>query len=123
MERFVIDRNPAVYNVLNDLVSRMADEGRAREALDLTLDISKKVSTPVTFTDQFFYHLALSSCYVNLDQLDLAKMHVAAMDSMETKAESIEARKEGRRSTISMALYILNKASIARPGKILKSIS
>jgi len=89
IQRFIIDRNPAVYNTLNDEISHMQTEGREKEALDLTLGISKKVNAPVTFTEQFFYHMALANCYTNLRMLDRAEMHVLKMDSLETKAESI----------------------------------
>lgn len=98
IERFVIDRNPAVYNMLNDVIIRLDDEGRKEEALDFMQDMSKKVDAPVTFTDQFFYHLALSNCYLNLGKPDQAEIHIAMMDSLETKAESI--RGPVRRGTI-----------------------
>jgi two-component sensor histidine kinase len=89
IERFIIDRNPHVYNILNDHINALAGEGRQAEALEFILGMSKKVDAPVTFTDQFFYHLALSNCYIHLDKLEQAEMHLAIMDSLETKAEAI----------------------------------
>jgi two-component system, sensor histidine kinase PdtaS len=89
IDRFVIDRNPTVYNLLIDVIDNLGNLGRAKEALALTLGISKKVNKPATFTDQFFYHHAFAACYLNLDRLDLAEMHIRKMDSLETKAESI----------------------------------
>jgi two-component sensor histidine kinase len=89
IERFVMDRNPTVYNMLIDVNDKMAEEGRAKEALDLTLAISKKVDPPATFTDQFVYHGAFANCYLHLNQLDLAEMHLRKMDSLETLAEKI----------------------------------
>ncbi|HKO79723.1 MAG TPA: sensor histidine kinase, partial [Chitinophagaceae bacterium] len=89
INRFVIDRNPTVFNLLIDVISHMGEEGRAKEALDLTLDISKKVNTSMTFIDQYFYHNAFATCYLNLNRLDIAEMHIKKMDSLETKAEAI----------------------------------
>lgn len=102
MKRFVIDRNPTVYNMMIDIVNNMAGEGRAKEALALMLEISKKVNPPATFTDQFVYHGAFANCYLNLDQLQLAEMHLRKMDSLETLAEKI--RGPLRRSDVN-ALY------------------
>jgi len=88
IKRFVIDRNPAVYGILNTAITYMG-EARAKEALSLTLAISKQVEIPRTFTDQYFYHFAFSNCYLNLGELDLAETHIKKMDSLETKAAAI----------------------------------
>ena len=87
-DRFIQDRDPVVYNILNDQINRLNDQGRGREALDLVTDVAKKVP-PQSFTDQFFYHMALTICYNELGQFELAKMHLAKADSLETKAEAI----------------------------------
>jgi two-component sensor histidine kinase len=105
---FVIDHNPAVYNILNDVAIDMGGENRAKEAFDLISDISKKVNTPTTFTDQFFYHLAFSNRYLNLKMLDLAAIHIAKMDSLETRAEAI--RGPLRRSIITTQYAFIFKA-------------
>jgi two-component sensor histidine kinase len=89
IKRFVIDRNPTVFNLLIDVISHLGEEGRAKEALGLTLDISKKVKTPITFIDLYFYHNAFATCYLNLNRLNMAEMHIKKMDSLETKAEAI----------------------------------
>ncbi|MBO9201956.1 MULTISPECIES: sensor histidine kinase [Niastella] len=89
IKRFIIDRNPTVYNMLIDVNNKMAEEGRAKEALELTLEISKKVNPPATFSDQFVYHDAFANCYLHLNQLGLAEMHLRKMDSLETLAEKI----------------------------------
>ena len=100
VRRFVIDRSPAVYNMLLDLVNQMVRQGRAAAALDFTVDISKKVMPPTTFTDQFFYHHVLSNCYLGLDKLELAEMHIRKMDSLETLAETV--RGPFRRSAVNI---------------------
>ena len=89
INRFIIDRNPSVFTILGDVIIYLGAQGRQKEALDLTLDISKKVNAPATFSDQFSYHLALSNCYINLKMTNLAEMHIAKLDSLETKAEAI----------------------------------
>ena len=99
IERFVIDGNPTVYNLLQAVIRQMAREGRAKEALELTVSISRKVRPPTTFTDRFFYHYAFATCYINLGKADQADKHILMMDSMETQAERL--RGPLRRATIS----------------------
>ena len=89
VKRFVADRNTSVYNMLNEVVNYMSLEGRAKEALDLTVDIANKVGMPTTYTDQFFYHYLFSNCYLNLEMPDQAEMHIKKLDALETKAEVI----------------------------------
>lgn len=89
IRRFIIDRNPALYNVLNIVIEHMNKEGRAKEALQFVSDISKQVPPPVSISDLFFYHSMLSTCYINLNELDSAEMHVQKMDSLETLAEAV----------------------------------
>lgn len=89
IKRFIIDRNPAVYNVLNIVIHPMSEEGRAKEALNFVSDISKEVNAPVSISDLFFYHNVLSACYINLNKLDSAEMHIQKMDSLETLAEAV----------------------------------
>ncbi|RYY27481.1 MAG: hypothetical protein EOO04_09470 [Chitinophagaceae bacterium] len=105
IEHFLKERNPTLFNLLVDVINHMSDQGRAREALELTLDIAKKVRSPVTLSEQFFFHYAFATCYLHLNQLDLAEMHVTKMDSMETKAEAI--RGPLRRSAINYQLGLL----------------
>ncbi|RAJ08359.1 two-component sensor histidine kinase [Chitinophaga skermanii] len=88
-QRFVIDRNPAVYNVLNIVVERMNNEGRANEALTFVSNISKKVNPLASVADQFFYQNMLSTCYLNLNKFDSAEIHIKKMDSLETLAEAV----------------------------------
>jgi two-component system, sensor histidine kinase PdtaS len=89
IQRFIVDRNPAIYNILHLVILSMHAEGRAKEALDFVMDISKKVNTPVSISDLFYYHFALTACYTNLNKLDSAEMHIKKMDSLETMAEAI----------------------------------
>lgn len=89
VERFVIDRDPAVYTMLNDIVDQMGREGHASDALNLIGDIAKKVGIPTTFSDLFFYHATFSLCYIDLEKFDLAEMHIRKMDSLETMAEAV----------------------------------
>lgn len=86
VNRFVADRNTSVYNILNDVVDYMGNEGRAKEALNLTLDIAKRVGIPANFSEQFFYHYVFSNCYLNLKMADQAEMHIKKLDSLERKA-------------------------------------
>lgn len=87
IERFVIDHDPAVYNVLKNILSKMGFEDHGKEALKLTKDISKKVRAPGTYTEQYFYHSAFAQCYTSVGMLDSAESHLLIMDSLETKAE------------------------------------
>lgn len=89
IKRFIIDRNPAVYNILQFVIHFMNKEGRAKEALGLVSDISKEVNAPQSISDKFYYHSVLSNCYTALNKLDSAEMHIKKMDSLETKAEII----------------------------------
>lgn len=86
VNRFVADRNTSVYNILNDVVDYMGNEGRAKEALNLTLDIAKRVGIPANFSEQFFYHYVFSNCYLNLKMAGQAEMHIKKLDSLERKA-------------------------------------
>jgi two-component sensor histidine kinase len=87
--RFVIDRNPSVFAILSAVVSKMCDDGHAQEALALSMDISKKVNTPLSFSDQFLYYNVLSTCYTYLKKFKLAETCIKKMDSLETEAEAI----------------------------------
>jgi two-component sensor histidine kinase len=107
LDRFVSDRNPALYTLLTEQVTQMSSAGQSAEALDLVMDLAKKIP-PVSFSDFFAYHLALTTCYNGLRQFELAKMHLSKADSMETRAESF--RGPLRRSVINMEygyLYLL----------------
>lgn len=86
VKRFVADRNTSVYNILNNVVGYMGEEGRAKEALALTQDIANKVGFPDNFSEQFFYHYVFSNCYLNLGMADLAELHIKKLDSLEAKA-------------------------------------
>jgi two-component sensor histidine kinase len=89
IKRFVMDRNPAVFNILHLVVEYMNEKGRAREALDLVSSVSKEVNTAVSISDMFYYHTTLFGCYTALNKLDSAEMHVKMMDSLETVAEAV----------------------------------
>jgi len=89
VERFLKDRNQAVYNILNSLILDFGMRGRAKEAFHLFQDISKKVGIPSNISEQVFYYNALSSCYQGMGNLDLAEMALVKMDSLETIAEGI----------------------------------
>jgi two-component system, sensor histidine kinase PdtaS len=87
LNRFLLDRNPALYNMLNGVIEHMRDEGRPNKALELLEELSKKVP-PVNFTELYFYHMAYSIAYTNIGQFNSAKMHLIKADSLETKAEA-----------------------------------
>jgi len=110
VDRFVADRNASVYNILNDVVDYMGQEGRAKEALSLTQDIANKVGFPANFSEQFFYHFVFSNCYLNLKMPDEAEMHINKLDSLEAKAAVF--RGPLRRSAINVqfaSLFLLRK--------------
>jgi len=98
LNRFIVDRNPNVYNILNDVIIYLGNQNRKGEILPLILNISKSVNAPTTYLDQLFYHLAFSNCYLALRMPDQAEIHVVKMDSLETKSEKI--RGQLRRSLI-----------------------
>lgn len=87
VQRFVADRNTSVYNILNEVVNYMGEQGRAKDALDLTQDIANKVSIPGNASERFFYHYVFSNCYLHLNMPDLAEMHIKKLDSLENQAE------------------------------------
>ncbi|MCF6405207.1 sensor histidine kinase [Chitinophaga filiformis] len=89
VDHFVAQRNGSVYNILGTVVNYMAQEGRAKEALDLTVDVANKVGFPVNPTEQFFYHYVFSNCYLHLNMPDQAEMHIKKLDSLETAAATI----------------------------------
>jgi len=89
VNRFVAGRNTSVYRILNLVILYLQDRGQPKEALDLALDISKKVGIPDTFSDQYAYHLVFSNCYMDLHLLDQAEMHIQKLNELETKAEAI----------------------------------
>lgn len=89
MKRFRIDRNPTIYNVLNQVVNYLNADGRAKEALNLTLDMSKKMGIPSNISEQIFYYHTLSNSYLYTGNLDLAETYLKKMDSLETIAEGI----------------------------------
>jgi two-component sensor histidine kinase len=89
VSRFVAERNPSVYRILYNVALYLHDAGKAREALQLALDIAGKVGIPSTFSDRFAYHLAFSECYLNVLLPDEAEAHIKKMDSLEAQAEAI----------------------------------
>lgn len=89
INRFIINHDPAVYNVLTGIIYYMYRQGRPREGLDLLLEVYKKVGAPTSIADQTFYYDALASAYLYLDNLDLAETYLERTDSLETIAESI----------------------------------
>jgi two-component sensor histidine kinase len=105
IERFAVDHNPGGYLLLHDIIGYMEKEGRRSEVLDFALGIVKKLGTPVSFTEQFFYHQAFANCYIIIGELALAEMHISQMDAMETKAEAL--RGPLRRSAVNDKLALL----------------
>ncbi|HEU5167507.1 MAG TPA: hypothetical protein VFU29_18310, partial [Chitinophagaceae bacterium] len=87
VNRFLQDKNPAVYNILGDKIEAMSEAGRNNESLALVQHIASQLP-PANFTEQLFYHYALAICYTNLKQFELAKLHLLKADSMETQAEA-----------------------------------
>jgi len=89
LARFILaGGDPGLYLNLDNLADIMCNEGRSKEALALIISTSKK-APPNYFTDQLFYNLALSSCYIRLKQYKLAEKCVFAADLMEKQLESL----------------------------------
>src|SRR4030095_3876905 len=84
IDRFMLDRDPAIYSSLYEEISRMNAEGRGKEALEIVTGIATQIP-PSSFSEQSVYHMALTICYSELRQFKLAEMHLAKADSMETK--------------------------------------
>lgn len=89
VQKFLTEHNPTLYNPLDIVLSQMAEEGRAKEALDLVLDISKKVGISPYTADQFFYYATLSAAWLNAGKPDSASIYAQKMDSLETIAEAV----------------------------------
>lgn len=89
INRFVINRDPTVYSALSAMVGYLCDHNRANEALNLLLEISKKVNNPQILPDRFFYHQSFATCYLYLKKLGLAELHIRQMDTLETKGEMV----------------------------------
>lgn len=87
LERFIVDRNPSLYNLLTISTTSLSSQVQWQETRDLVLNISKQIP-PVSFTEKYFYDYALAECYVHLHQFDLAERHLIKADSMETLAEA-----------------------------------
>lgn len=113
--RFVVDRSAAVYGVLGTIVDWMGYAGKTTEAYQLVSDISRKVNTPKTLSDQFRYNLTLSMCYMHLGRLDSAWIYALRMDSLERISENI--RGPMRRETINNQLAHIS----FRQGNFLKA--
>jgi len=105
LDRFIRDGNATLYNHFVDEINHMNAQSQGVEALKLITDIAKKVP-PSSFTEWYYYHMALAICYDNLHQFDLAKMHLSKADSMETKAEAF--RGPLRRSIINSEYGYIN---------------
>ena len=88
IDRFLLDGNTNVYLILGNRINAMESEGRSKDALEFVTDITKRVP-PISFTDQFYFHIAFARCYSNIHQFSLCEMHLRKADSVETKAESI----------------------------------
>lgn len=86
---FLRQRNPTVYSQIIGTIIRMAHQGRSREALEMTKNISKQVIQPETLADQFAFHYAFAYSYLYNNQLKMAEWHLAKMDSVESLAEAI----------------------------------
>lgn len=86
VDHFVAQRNTSVYNILITVVSYMAQEGHAKEALSFTQEVADKVGVPTNATEQFFYHYVFSDCYLYLNMTDQAEMHIKKLDSLEAAA-------------------------------------
>lgn len=89
VNRFVKDRSPSVYAVLNTVIDDMCNNGRAEEALRMVQTIAAAINTDMTATDLFCYNNVYVGCYLGLNKLDLAEKHIKVMDSLETIAENI----------------------------------
>ncbi|MCG2616191.1 ATP-binding protein [Terrimonas sp. NA20] len=96
--RFIADRNLAVYTILGTIVDRMGNAGQAKEAFQLARDVAGKVGPPQTLVEQFHYYQILSNCHIYLGMLDTAYFFAKKMDSLEARAELI--RGPFRRETV-----------------------
>jgi two-component sensor histidine kinase len=89
IHRFIIDHNPAVYNMLLYPIQSLNEQGKAKEALNMVDDIAKRVGSPSTISDTFFYYDILATCHMYLENLDSAEMYIRKTDSLEAMAEAI----------------------------------
>ena len=89
LDRFLLGSgDPALYLNLSDMVVTMHDNGQSNKALALINGIAKK--TPPKFsTDQLFYNLSLSVCYIGLKQNKLAEKYLFKAALMEKQSEAL----------------------------------
>ncbi|WP_276481587.1 sensor histidine kinase [Paraflavitalea pollutisoli] len=89
IDRFIIDRNPSAYLMLNNLVLELGESGRVQEALALVKTVTERVGLPTAVADQFFYKLILANCELYLHRPDAAERYLPALDSLETVMEAV----------------------------------
>lgn len=110
VDHFVRQRNGSVYNILNDVVADLGRGKRAEEALVYARDVANKVGLPTNATEQFFYHLVFSNCYLQLKMADQAEMHIRKLDSLETAAAAFRGPLRGNVISAQYAnLFLLRK--------------
>ncbi|RYZ51746.1 MAG: hypothetical protein EOP49_11040 [Sphingobacteriales bacterium] len=97
-DRFVANRDKAVFNVLGTIVDWMGTDGNAKEAMQLAREIVAKVGVPQTIIEKLNYNQILSTCYLHLGMLDSAYLFAKRMDSLESEAELL--RGPLRRQTV-----------------------
>ncbi len=96
IDRFVIDRNPTVYTSIHPALVPWKPKEYYQAFLDRAIYVSSKVPAIATL-DQALYHEALAGCYIGLRKLDLAEVHLAKADSLETILESLRGKFSKRR--------------------------
>ncbi|MET0636914.1 MAG: histidine kinase dimerization/phosphoacceptor domain -containing protein [Chitinophagaceae bacterium] len=98
IHRYIMDRDPSVYNVLLYPVNYMNKQGNPKDALNLVYTTYREVGDPSNISDEFFYNNIVSTCHMYLGNLDTAEFYLKKIDSLETIAEAI--RGPLRRTTV-----------------------
>lgn len=75
-------------DLVNVVAVMNAKKGREKEALDLVLDVSKKIP-PTTDEDRLILNIALTGCYIKLGQYKLAEQYATSADSIQTVSPAI----------------------------------
>jgi two-component sensor histidine kinase len=88
MARFILDKNTGgLYRTLPNITDIMFARGQYHRALDLVLNVSKKLP-PENPVELLFYHYELSSHYMVLRQFKMAEQHLLEASRMEQEIEN-----------------------------------
>ena len=107
IDRFMLDRNPTVYKSIHPALDPWKKKEYYQAILDRAMYVSSKVPA-IAPLDQSLYHEALAGCYIGLRNFDLAEIHLAKADSLETILESLRGQFSKRRLDLRrVAIYIV----------------